>query len=216
MVERRRVSTAFEEFNAELKRLESLDDLNQERYFPGPGRPGKLRLSAGQMHLLTEAILTRAFSKYEEFIEQVFVLYCQGRPDLSGARVGSYIVPRNAQHARAMLKAGMAFLEWNSPDKVIGRCETYLHKDSPIFLAISTHQTRLTHIRRVRNAIAHSSSEAINQFQRTVRDELGAAPLRPMSPGHFLIMTDRRAPRAQYYLRSYIGVLKAVAQIAAG
>ena len=73
MGERRKVSTALAAFEAELHRLTRLDDLNQSRFFPGPGRPGATRLSPSQMHLLTEAIFARAFSRYEMYMEEVFL-----------------------------------------------------------------------------------------------------------------------------------------------
>lgn len=215
MVERRKVSAAYAAFDAELRRLRRMDDTNQERYFPGPGRPRRGRLSASQMHLLTEAIFARAFSKYEEFIEQTFLLYCQGRSGLSGTTVKSYISPKNISHAKSIIKSGMTFLEWNSPEKIISRCDIYLHPDSPVYLAVTTHQSRLQNIRRIRNAIAHSSDEARTQFRKAVRDELGVAPLIAPAVGEFLIMNDRMAARRQYYLRSYLDVLGTVAKIAA-
>lgn len=63
MGDRRKVSAVYNDFVLELKRLRRLDDLNHARFFPGPGRPSQNRLSPSQMHLLTEAIFTRAFSR---------------------------------------------------------------------------------------------------------------------------------------------------------
>lgn len=215
-MERRKVSTAHSAFIAELNRLQRMDDLNQERYAAGAGRPGRERLSANQMHLLTEAIFTRAFSKYEEFIEQIFILYCLGKRTTAGASVRAFIRPKSAVHARMILKSGMNFLEWNAPEKILDRCDTYLHADSPIFFAISTHQDRLSKMRRVRNAIAHSSDEALTHFRKVVRAELNVAPLKNIAVGEFLIMSDLRSLQAQHFLKSYLGVLARVADIAAG
>lgn len=211
----RRVSAAYNAFKAELDQLQRLDDLNQRRFFPGPGRPGRDRLTKNQMHLLSESILARAFRRYEHFIEQTFLLYCQGRPSASGQTVGSYLKPRNADHARSLVQSGMTFLEWNSPDNVIDRSKVYLLPDSPIFTAVTTYSSRLSRIRKVRNAIAHSSVEAQTQFLKVVRDELGVAPLRPPGVGEFLIMNDAAAPAPRYYLRTYLAVLGDVARIAA-
>lgn len=215
MATRRKVSSALADFQAELKRLRRLDDLNHSRFYPGPGRPGKDRLSKSQMYLLTEAIFTRAFSRYEEFIEQVFLLYCQGRPGSSGVRVGSYIKPRNPAHAKSMVKSGMTFIEWNAPDKILSRSETYLYPENPMHLAITTNQARLQNIRRVRNAIAHASEEAETQFRKVVRSELGVMPLRAPSPGEFLLLNDTSATKLQHYLTSYLDVLNSVAVTAA-
>jgi hypothetical protein len=110
----------------------------------------------------------------------------------------------------------MNFLEWNSADKIIERSKVYLEEDNPIYLAITSHQARLNRLRHVRNAIAHASEEAHSRFLRTVRDELGVAPLRTPTVGEFLIMRDRAAAAPQYFLRSYLDVLAAVALAAAG
>lgn len=212
----RRVSAAHACFTSEMDRLKRLDDLNQQRFFPGPGRPGRERLTKNQMYLLTEGILARAFSRYEAFIEQAFLLYCQEKPSASGRRVRSYLSPRSAAHARSLVQSGMMFLEWNSPDNVIERSTVYLFPDSPIFVAMTSFRSRLSNIRKVRNAIAHYSLEAQTQFLKVVREELGVAPLSVPSVGEFLIMNDTRAISGQYYLRSYLDVLGEVAEIAAG
>lgn len=196
--------------------LRRLDEQNQLRFYPGPGRPSRERLTKRQMHLLSESILARAFSKYESILEEIFILYCQGKPGMSGVPVGSYLSPTSPGHARSLVKSGMTFLEWNSPDNVIARCETYLLPDNPIFLAITTNRERLSNIRKVRNAIAHASVEAAAQLRSVIRSELGVLPPRPMTAGEFLITSDRNAPRPQYYLRSYLEVLERVATIAAG
>lgn len=215
MVVRRKVSAAYNSLVSELGQLSRLDDLNHARYYPGPGRPGIGRLSSRQMYLLTESILARAFSKYEQFIEQVFILYCMGKPTMGGNVVGSYLTPSDFHHAKQMLKSGMTFLEWNDADKVIQRCEIYLYEDSPVYIALTTHGSKIRNIRRVRNAIAHSSGEAETQYLKTVRDELGTLPLAIPRPGEFLLMRDRRARPRQHILKSYLSSLKVVAQVAA-
>lgn len=215
MVERRKVSTAYKSFQQEIDRLRRLDDTNQARYFHGPGRPSANRLSKDQMYLLTESILARAFSRYEAVIEDVFLLYCSGRAGMNGKAVKSYISPKNLVHARSMLKSGMNFLEWTSPDVVIDRCKTYLEQDDPVFIAISTNKTRLEYIKKIRNAIAHSSSEAHSQYLKVVRAELGVMPLNAPKIGEFLITTDQKSARGNYYLREYLDVISGVVSAAA-
>lgn len=190
----RRVSAAYGSFRDEMNRLKRLDDLNQERFYPGPGRPGRERLTKSQMHLLTEGILARAFSRYEAFIEQAFLLYCQGKPSKSGRKVRSYLAPRNASHARSLVQSGMTFLEWNSADNVIERSKTYLYPDSPIFTAMTAYRARLSNIRRVRNAIAHCSVEARAHFLKVVRDELGVAPNDGVDQVRLGLLTPDGAP----------------------
>ncbi len=216
MAERRKIITAFNDFDAELKRLTRLDEQNQRMFYAGPGRPRVGRISVSQMHLLTEAIFTRAFAKYECYMEEAFILYCRGRPTRSGEYIASYISPRNYLHARSMIKSSMPFLEWNSPDTIIERSKAYLAPDNPIFLGVTNHQVRLSRMRSIRNAIAHSSDEAEAKFRKTIRDELGIAPLTPPTVGGFLMMSDRQVNHRHHYLKSYIDILFEVANISAG
>lgn len=215
MTERRKVSAVHSDFVRELDALLRLDSLNQQRYRAGPGRPGPATLSKKQMILMVESIFIRAFSHYEAFLEEIFILYTRGKLTLGGVPVQSYIKPINSAHARDMLKSAMNFLEWNSPDNVIRRCEIYLMDGDPIKLSVTAHVARLQNIRKVRNAIAHRSTEALSSYSSVVRAEMRAAPLRLPAPGEFLLTTDPGNPN-NYFLLSYLGILRSVADVAAG
>lgn len=212
-MERRKVSTAYNEFIAEIDAVLRLDAHNQRRFRGGPGRPNATSLTLGQMHLMTEGIFSRAFSHYELFLEEIFILYTRKKPTRGGNTVRSYIVPKDGVHAREMLKSSMTFLEWNSTETVIKRCETYLEDGNPIKLSMTTHSATLQRMRVIRNAIAHRSQEAQSRYNAVVRQELRAAPLRPLPPGAFLLTADPAA-LPNYFLITYLDVLKRVASIA--
>lgn len=214
MTERRKVSAVHGDFIRELDGFLRLDAQNQQRYRAGPGRPGPATLSKSQMILMTESIFTKAFSHYEMFLEELFILYTRSKSTINGKRVYSYIAPRDGKHARDMLKSNMPFLEWNSPDNIIKRCETYLKDGDPIKLSITTHSARLQTMRSIRNAIAHRSSEATVKYNNVVRAEMRASPLHPLQPGEFLLMVDPVNPPA-YFLLSYLDILRNVANVAA-
>lgn len=201
------------EFDEALDELLRLDDLNQRRYRAGPGRPGPAVLTKRQMILITEGIFIRAFTTFERFLEEVFVLYARGKPGVSGEVGRSFILPRDGNHARELLRSGMNFLEWNSPDILISRAETYL-SGGPIKSAIALHRDRLNSIRRVRNAIAHRSDEAWQKYLKVVISELRAMPLSEPDPGELLMHSDLAAPH-QHLLITYLGVLKSSAAVAA-
>lgn len=212
-MERRKVSTAYADFIHELDALLRLDAQNQQRYRTGPGRPSSVALSKNQMVLMTESVFVKAFSLYELFLEEIFILYTRNRPTRSGARVQSYIMPRDGEHAREMLKSNMPFLDWNSPDSLIRRCEIYLKDGDPIKHSITAHSDRLRRMKTVRNAIAHRTQEATQKYNNAVRSELRVAPLRPLPPGEFLLSSDPTAPPS-YFLISYLNVLRSVATLA--
>lgn len=213
---RRKVSAAYASFMSEIERLTRLDSQNQIRVRRGPGRPSPATLSARQMTLITEGIFVRAFSSYELFMEDVFILYACGKKTRVGGSVGSFIKPRDGTHARDIIKSHMTFLDWNDADKIIQRCDIYLKNGGPIKLALTSNLTRLRYMRTIRNAIAHKSVEAFARYSNVVRNELRAPPLSNVpEPGEFLQMIDPVA-RPSYFLMSYLNTLRSVAATCAG
>ena len=213
VVERRKVSAVHSEFKMEIDRLLRLDQQNQKRFHIGPGRPSSTRFSKSQMTLITEGVFMRAFSAYESFLEDVFLLYARGKPTVSGQTISSFLNPKSTSHARDMIKSNMTFLEWNSPDNVIKRSEIYLGDSNPIKQAVTTNLSRLQYIRKIRNAITHRSIEARNTYIPVVRTELRALPLKVPEPGEFLNTSDPRTPNS-YFLVIYLDMLKSVAYLA--
>lgn len=214
MTERRKVGTAYAEFISEINLLSRLDLQNQNRYRAGPGRPSRSTLSKSQLFLITEGIFTRAFSSYERFLEETFLLYARGKPTMSGASVKTYLSPRSTVHAREIIKSHMNYLEWNSPNTIIKRCDIYLDEMNPLRNAMTAHANALGNMRKIRNAIAHRSNEAQEGYQSVLRAELRALPVRVPAPGEFLLMTNPRTPK-NYFLVSYLDTLKDVASTAA-
>ena len=202
MPERRKVSAVVADFINRMERLQRLDAQNQQRFRAGPGRPGRATLSRHQMEVLTEGIYIRALTAFELFLEESFILYMRSKPTVGDKRVKSFVNPKDAGHARDMMKSHLNFLEWNSPDIVIKRCEIFLEEGGPIKQAIAQNLSRLQNMRKVRNAIAHNSAEARTQYASVVRLELRAAPLHLPEPGGFLLMADPSLPRS-YFLISY-------------
>jgi hypothetical protein len=215
MRDRRRAGAIHSDFVSEIDRLLRLDAQNQQRFRAGPGRPGPASLSISQMTLITEAIFLRAFSSYEKFLEEIFVFYARGRATRGGELIESFLHPKNGGHARDMIKSHMTFLEWNSPETIIQRCDIYLRDGGPIKIALTSNLTRLGYMRRIRNAIVHRSMEALDRYATVVRSELRAMPLKVPDPGEFLLLTDPQV-RTSYFLTSYLDVLKAVADTSAG
>ena len=217
MSERRRVSAVLRDFRNDLGRWRRLHEQSQKRYFSGPGRPGNNRLTEAQMYLISEAIMFKGFSSYERLLEEIFVLYCRGMKDVKGRTIKSYIHPENAGHARSILKSSMNFLEWNSVDTVISRCDVYLEDGNPIKSALAANRASLEIIRKIRNAIAHNSDEAWAQYRKVLISELGALPLKVPKVGEFLVTTNKKSGKPQkVYLTTYLDVLENTAVLCGG
>lgn len=208
-MERRKVSAVYSEFTKKIHQLIRLDQKNQEMY----SNRARHSLTKSQMIIVTEGVFVNAFSQFERFLEETFILYTRQRPTRSGTKVSSFITPKDGRHAREILKSSMPFLEWNDPEKLIRRCEIYLGRDDPIKISISTSRTRLANMKKVRNAIAHSSPEAEKSYASAVRAELRIAPLQRLQPGEFLLLTDPNSS-SEHFLLVYMNHLLEIADIA--
>jgi len=205
---RRKTSTVLRAFQAEIKRLEKFDSENQLK-FTTSGKKGNLSLR--QLHLLTEHIFFVGFRTYEGFIRDLFLLYCLEKPHSSGKKVVSYLRPKDFNHAEILIKSSMSFLDWTSPDEVIGRAETYLQNGFPIKLPYESNLQSLREFKHIRNHIAHNSKESLEKFKKVVKGHYGTMPLVIPPPGEFLLIPDKTNPK-KYKLLVFFDLMKRIAQ----
>lgn len=147
-----------------------------------------------ERHLLYEAIFLRLFRAYENLLENVFLSYIVGEPTVAGVQVRSYLSASDKVHARAMVTSSQPFLDWTSPQVVVKRAETYIIGGEPIRTAITTSQSHLQQAKKIRNHIAHNSTESTKEFNGIVLHFLLTAPLAPISAGDFLALTPISGP----------------------
>lgn len=191
----------------EFRTLRALDDKNQELFTCGSSVTG---LTKAQMHLLTEAVFFAAFRAYEQFLRNVFLLYCCGFQSTRRKLVRSFLHPKTIQHAEKLLKSSMHFLDWSSPDILIERAEAYLKDGHPLKTSLSTNLDNLRTLKKVRNHIAHMSAESMSEFKKVLKMHYGTIPLKLPRPGEFLLLPSKHDPTS-YYLRSYMDLMEDVA-----
>lgn len=200
-------SDCLSELKTEFKTLIALDDKNQELFTRINSADG---LTKAQMHLLTEAIFFAAFRSYEQFLHNVFLLYCCGSQSSGRKLVRSYLYPKTIKHAEKLIKSSMPFLDWSSPDILIDRAEAYLKDGYPLKIPISTKINELRAIKKVRNHIAHMSSESKVEYKKVLKIHFGTIPLKLIRPGEYLLLSSKEDP-STYYLRHYISLMEYIA-----
>ena len=127
MTVRTRITASHRCLLKQLTSLRKLDQENQKRINPSTGGLTKGKLSKQQFHMLTENVFFSAFRSYENFIEEVFILYCLGKKTPSGKHAKPFIAPNNYTHAMELMKSSMPFLDWAKPGSIIKRSELYLN-----------------------------------------------------------------------------------------
>jgi len=192
---------------SEFRSLRALDDKNQELFSRGSIAKD---LTRAQMHLLTEAVFFAAFRTYEQFLCNVFLLYCCGIQSHGRKLVRSFLQPKTILHAEKLLKSSMPFLDWSSPDTLIERAESYLKDGHPLKVPLTTNLNDLRALKKVRNHIAHMSAESLAEFKKVLKTHYGTFPLKLQRPGEFLLLPTKNNSNS-YYLRNYMDLMEAVA-----
>ncbi|CAI8819830.1 hypothetical protein [Pseudomonas chlororaphis] len=160
-------------------------------------------LLEGERHLLYEAIFLRLFRAYENLLESAFISYLTGEPTTGGVPVRSHVTPTDRDHARALVTSSQPFLDWTSPPVVMKRAETYIVDGDPIRAAIAASQSHLQQAKKIRNHIAHNSTESEKEFNKIVVQLLLTPPMSKLSAGELLSCTPTAGPCARKEILSF-------------
>lgn len=192
MANRRRISACLGDFDKEIKRLRSIKFHSQSNLNISLGRPKKNYITKRQMHLIQESTYFATFRTFENFIEEIFLLYCMGKRSQSGTHGIPYLAPTTYAHAADMIKSSQQFLDWSSPDIIIERSELYLKDGEPFKLVISSNINKLRSYKHLRNHIAHNSNQSRINYLKVLNNFLRTVPTTIPTPGEFLSMNDPR------------------------
>lgn len=202
---RRKISAVYNDFYKEIKQLEKLDQKNQAKF-----SNEKNRIFKYQLIILTEALFFAAFREYENFLREVFLLYCLEKSPRSGIVVKSYLKPKDFLHAESLIKSSMRFIDWANTSNLISRAEIYLQQGHPIKTPLSTNLDTLNDYRYIRNHIAHNSPESLEEYKKVLRKHLGTIPMNIPRPGEFLLLIDKKTP-SKYKLLAFFDLMEKIA-----
>lgn len=151
------------------------------------------------LNLAVEYIFLSGFKSWENFLESVFISQSRYNDPVSGRRPFPYLAPRTEDHAHALIKLERRFVDWTEPDLVVERAEILFRNSHIITQPIKSSMQDLRDAKRVRNYIAHGSSESFRLFQDLSVKRLGK---KLKSAGAFLQLSPNgsTAHYAVYYL----------------
>jgi len=199
---RTKISASYKSFIQEIRRLEKFDKLNQINF-------SKKELTKSQIEILVESIFSTGFRTYENFVREIFLLYCLEKQPSKKPKVKSYLKARDFQHTELLIKSSMPFLDWTSPDAIIERSEVYLENGYPIKLPYTTNLQQLRDYKKIRNHIAHNSMESELHFSKIVKNYFGVVPLIVPSPGKYLMLSSKKNP-GKYILLDFFELMKTI------
>ncbi|MEY9750139.1 hypothetical protein ABIF65_009513 [Bradyrhizobium japonicum] len=104
----------------------------------------------------------------------------------------TYLRLTDESSARKLIKAGYKFLNWAKPDTIRETAQNYIENGWPLVDMLATRTQDLADCERIRNKIAHNSTEAVQQFSVVQRNLLATERLFDLSPGQLLRIRHRR------------------------
>ena len=197
------VSHCLSDFQGALRT--SLAWLNRSRDYRIERRSGALHMiGARATERLAALTLLEMHLAWEDCVESVFVRYLCGALAPSG-RAPSLVGPRFSSMPAAMraLLGNRRYLRWTGND-ITDRAKLFFVDGEPFASAVGYSRQYLEDVCTVRNAIAHRSDSARNEFRALVRREYGYNP-RGLNPGRFLLSPGPAGkppgvpPMQQYY-----------------
>lgn len=146
-----------------------------------------LKSPSQQLCLLNESIISNAFRRFENFIENSFLLYLMENKTITGNHVKSFLRPKDLDHAYEMIKSTQIYIKWNDANTMRKMSEIYLDDDGfPLKIPIITNLQTIDEIRIVRNHIAHNSRESERSYKNVIIKYYGTMPSNIPGPGELL------------------------------
>jgi hypothetical protein len=187
---------------------ELADDAHKWSIAAQPG--ARTHISPQRRDTLTEVAFLRAFTGWEIFLEETFLLYLMGHQPAKGQPPHRYGFPPDREAASEWCTEGREYAKWNVND-VRRRADRWFRHGRPFTPALQGQQSRLDQLITIRNAIAHESSAARGKFEALVRNELQALPPNT-TVGSFLIITKPNSNPPMSFMEFYLGEVKRVAE----
>lgn len=162
--------------------------------------------------MLIEQIVVKLFSEWERFLENTFICYMLGEKSSKGVAPVRYAMPLDFDHAYRLIQNVNQYPDWSDIGKVLTNANNFFEQGGA-FSILNTMKSDLNALKKLRNAIAHTSYRARKDFENLVQGKVGYLP-EGITPAGFLV--DYRIPPTKNgvaYFEYYITYLKSAADI---
>jgi hypothetical protein len=175
------------------------------------------RLSARVAEQVYESLFLSAFTAFEVFVEELFLVLLVGPP--TAARANSAAVPRVAVRSFSVardlvLGPGRKYVDWLPYERTIARAEVFFRGGRPFTDVLPADRDLINRAHIVRNVIAHHSRHSEERFARDVIAGTALAP-RERRPAGYLRGLHSVAPaicRYESYATGLLGLAKRLAR----
>jgi len=162
--------------------------------------------SSDMKNQIVESLFLKASGYWEGFIEDIFISYMMNNKSEAGDSIVVYVHPRDRTHAYNMVKGVLNYPDWTDISKILIYAGIFFEKSGP-FSLLNTLKSELNQIKTIRNAVAHSSKKAKQDFEKLVRGLIGHLP-DDITPSIFLSEYKRgKKKTSPTYFEHYISFL---------
>ncbi|MBQ6431682.1 MAG: hypothetical protein IJJ99_07400 [Oscillospiraceae bacterium] len=163
--------------------------------------------SADMKNMIIENLILNVCSSWEKFLEDIFIAYLLGSKSENGSAVVSYVSPKSNEHAYNLIKSVNTYPDWADINKILINAENFFEGGGS-FKILKTLSADINAIKKIRNAIAHTSKKAREDFENLVRGKVGHLPV-SITPAIFVTdykIGNRRTDPT--YFEYYVEFLK--------
>ena len=163
-------------------------------------------------NMMVEYVVLKLFGKWEKFLEVIFIEYMLGGYSQCGDLVNRYVNPLDRDHAYRIIQNVNLYPDWSDVEKILTNARNFFENGGPSEI-LKTIKSEITSLKKIRNAIAHTSTRAQKDFENLVRGKIGYLP-EGISPAKFLIeFKTGRQRNDPTYCEFYISYLKNTAKL---
>lgn len=155
--------------------------------------------------MIIGGLFLNATSYWEKLLEDSFIAYMMGERSDNGKSVETYVSPKDNNHAYSIIKNITTYPDWTDKNKIMINANNYFKDGGPYSVLETLDQ--LNAIKKIRNAIAHTSQKARQDFENIVRSRIGHLPT-DITPSVFLAKQINEKRTAPTFFEYYINYLK--------
>lgn len=163
--------------------------------------------TADMKYMIIENIILNVCSSWEKFLEDIFIAYMRGNQSDNGSGITVYVSPTSDEHAYNLIKNVTTYPDWTDVNKIMINAENFFENGGP-FKLLHTLKGDINAVKKIRNAIAHTSKKAREDFENLVRGKVGHLP-NDITPAKF-VSEYKTGPRRTdpTFFEYYINFLK--------
>ncbi len=176
----------IDDFSRRLTSLESTRKKIESLYTSG-------HIAGRDVEHVYEAIFLSSMTTFEALLENLFFGLLMGRYTSGLPNARCKISIRSEQVGREILLGGGAYLDWLPYSRTEDRAKLYFASGLPFTILNDGEKSFLKQSLFIRNAVAHKSRFAMEQFREKVNGVSGLPP-RQRTPAGFLRSVFRAAP----------------------